>query len=403
MLDPLASAVTITRPLEQASLVQREPYRLFFAQGILLGLAGTGHWVLHAAGVFEDYRSIFHAMTQVQGFLMSFAIGFLFTMIPSRTGSHPPAKWQIAVGVIAPIGTTIAAWFGQWPLSQVFFVVLAFTLVSFIVARVRPSMSTRRPPDSFVWLPFALLMGIGGSVMTAVGAALGTDYWWLHTVGRGLVLQGMFVGLVLGVGGLAIPLMTRGAKPSDASSTNRSRAVRATHVACAAALILSFFMVQWTSLRAAMLVRAVITAGVLIFGAEIWRRPTRPGWARWMIWVSAWCVPIGFALAALFDDNHKAGLHVVFIGGFATLTLGVSTHVTLAHGGYAKLRDGRPWVVPVMAACLVAGLGFRVAMEFDKPRFFEWMGVGASCFVAALIAWLVYLGPKLRRDAPTGS
>ena len=65
------------------------------------------HWLLFALGVSDEYRSIFHSMAQIQGFLACFAVGFLFTMIPRRTGTPPPAPWQMVIGLAAPIGTTV--------------------------------------------------------------------------------------------------------------------------------------------------------------------------------------------------------------------------------------------------------------------------------------------------------
>jgi uncharacterized protein involved in response to NO len=71
--------------LASAPLWRREPYRLFFPLGVALAWFGIFHWLLHAVRVIPDYRPIFHAMTQVQGFLTCMAAGFLLTMIPRRT------------------------------------------------------------------------------------------------------------------------------------------------------------------------------------------------------------------------------------------------------------------------------------------------------------------------------
>ena len=380
-------------PPQELHILRDEPYRLFFMQGILLAFAGVSHWLLHAFGVLEDYRSIFHAMTQIQGFLMSFAVGFLLTMIPRRTESAPPAWWQIGVGIVCPVGTTIAAWFGLWALSQVFWWGLAGMMIGFVATRVR--RGGRRPPDSFVWLPLGFAIGIAGSVLTAAGGVLGTDYWWLHTLGRGLVLQGMFAALIIGVGGLAIPLMTRGVKPEDSAPTTRSRSIRALHLAAALVFVGSFIIELQVSLRAGMAMRALVCACVLVVAGDLWRPPNKPGWNRWLIWIAAWMVPIGFALAAIFHMHHKAGLHVVFIGGFATLTLAVSTQVTLGHGGFSDLMGGRPVQVALLATLLAGALALRVAMEVDKAHFFEWMGISAALFLGALLVWCGFLLPKL--------
>ncbi len=375
--------------------LQREPYRIFFPQGILLAIAGIGHWTLHALGVLEDYRSVFHAMTLVQGFMLSFVAGFLFTMLPKRTQSARAAKWQIAVGVIGPVGTSIGAWFGNWSVSQTFFFVFAIVLFEFVTRRIVTGQ--RRPPDAFVWIPIAFIIGLIGGVLAAVGAALSGEYWWLHTVGRGLVLQGMMAALVIGVGGLVIPLMTRGAKPSDAAATADSRWWRAGHALMAAVLFGSFFVEHYHSLRVGLAIRALITAAALLAGAELWRLPTRPGWARRLIWAAPWFVPIGFAIAAIFHEEYKAGLHVVFIGGFATLALAVGAHVTYAHGGFDELRDGRPKSIAFLALALAVALSFRVAMVFDREGFFEWMAIASISLLCGLVVVAFDLLPKIVR------
>ena len=100
---------TETDALSAAPLWRREPYRLFFPLGVALAWAGISHWWLHATGFLPVYRPVFHAMTQIQGFMTCFAVGFLFTMIPRRTGSRPPEVWEIGIGLLAPPLTAIAA------------------------------------------------------------------------------------------------------------------------------------------------------------------------------------------------------------------------------------------------------------------------------------------------------
>src|SRR5262245_15219108 len=100
-----------------------EPYRLLFPLGALLAWAGVLHWLLLASSAIAEYRSTFHAITQIQGFMTCFAVGFLFTFIPRRTGGLPASAWQIAVAVVAPVATTAFAWFEWWVPSQACWVI----------------------------------------------------------------------------------------------------------------------------------------------------------------------------------------------------------------------------------------------------------------------------------------
>ena len=101
---------------------------MLFPLGVVLAWTGVLHWLLFALGITQEYRSIFHSMAQVQGFLACFAVGFLFTMIPRRTGTAAPAPWQMAVAIGAPIATTICAWFESWAIAQIFWLLLLLYL-----------------------------------------------------------------------------------------------------------------------------------------------------------------------------------------------------------------------------------------------------------------------------------
>src|SRR5207237_10323488 len=100
-------------PSAAGSIWRREPYRLLFPLGVLLAWAGVLHWFLLATGVFSEYRSIFHAFAQIEGFMTCFAVGFLFTLIPRRTATAPPASWQMAFATSPPLAVTVCAWFGR--------------------------------------------------------------------------------------------------------------------------------------------------------------------------------------------------------------------------------------------------------------------------------------------------
>ena len=94
-------------PPPPASLT-RDPWRVFFPLGVLLGWTGVLHWLLYGLGVGDAYRATFHATAQIQGFLTCIAIGFLYTFIPRRTGTPPPSALEMAAGAAAPVVATLA-------------------------------------------------------------------------------------------------------------------------------------------------------------------------------------------------------------------------------------------------------------------------------------------------------
>jgi len=364
---------------------RREPYRIFFPLGFALTWAGVLHWALVAVGVLDGYHAVFHSIVQIQGFLMCFAVGFLFTAIPRRTQTSAPAGWQIIACVLCPIGTAISAWYEVWAVSQLFWFVLVSILVGFVLRRFLATDAGRSPPASFVWVPISLATGVIGSLLTAMRGILGHEGIALHDFGRLLVTQGMFVGLVLGIGGMVIPLLTRGESAPDSSEANRG--ARALHVLAALSLIGTFALENWQSSELGYATRAIVTALVLVFGCHAYRRPTRTGWHRWIVWLSPWCMPIGYTLAALDPVRQQAGLHVVFIGCFAMLTLTVGLHVTLAHGFAKELVFGRPWQVPVYAGLLLVAIMFRGLAHYDRGNMMLWLGLAATAFLLGTLFW----------------
>jgi hypothetical protein len=205
----------------------------------------------------------------------------------------------------------------------------------------------------------------------------------------------MFVGLVLGVGILAFPLMTRSVAPPDLRPTSRDYASLAAHSAAALALAGSFFWEEAGAVRLAFLLRAGIVLAVLLGCAELWRPPDQPGNNRRLVWLAGWMLPLGYLLAAAWPAHATAGLHVVFIGCFATLALAVGAQVTLGHGGYRDVMTGSPWPVVGIGAAMGAATVARVLMEADRPRYLLWMAVASGCFLAATLLWLGFLVPKI--------
>lgn len=391
----------VHRPAEP--LWRRQPYRLFFPLGLLLAWAGVGHWLLHGLGFLEDYRPVFHAIAQIQGFMICFALGFLYTAVPRRTGTPPPNLLELAVAIIAPVGITVSAWYQRLALSQLFWLLLVATVLVFLIRRFVSRGAGRRPPASFVWVPIAFLMGMGGSLLIGAYGILGEEHYGLHELGRLLLLQGMFLGLILGLGPMVFPLLTRGESSKDLELGPRGFAILAGHLLAACILAASFWIETEVSLRWGFGLRGGLVGVLLVVSAGLLRRPSLPGWHRHLVWLAAWMIPLGYVLAGVFPMQKKAGLHVVFIGGFALLTLSVGLHVLLAHGGHERLVRGRPWQVPAFAGLLLVSLVSRWMVDLRPEWFQQWLAISASTFLLATVVWASLALPRLWNAAGSGS
>jgi uncharacterized protein involved in response to NO len=366
-------------------------FRLLFPLGAVLAGAGVLPWILFALGWTELYRpifpslvfrSMFHPLAEVEGFLTCFAAGFLFAFVPRRTGTSPPARWQVAVAIAAPVAIVGCTMFGKWVVAQAFWLALLAVLFEFALRRALAARSRLVP--GFVWIGFALLMGACGAVLAGAGALLGRDVAWLHEVGRGLLLQGLFTGLALGTAPVLLPALAGGEEVP-----RQSWPAVALHTAGAAAFCASFVLGELISQQLGFGIRAVVAALVVTEPLRATSAPVDPGLRRGMARLALLLLPIGNAWVAVSPGFRRAGLHVVYLGCFAALVLAASTQVTPA-----RTRPRR--LLGLAAGLLAVALAARVLLELDPPNFKLWLGTASAAFSIAMIPWAALT----RRRAP---
>ncbi|HZZ85530.1 MAG TPA: NnrS family protein [Anaeromyxobacteraceae bacterium] len=366
--------------------LRHDPWRAFFPLGLLLAWAGVSEWLLYAIGATAEYRATFHASAQVQGFMTCMAIGFLYTFVPRRTATTEPTNLQLVATAAAPVAATVAAWEGQLALTQALWGAGILVAAAFVFRRVIGSGGARRVPGVFVWVPAGLLAAATGAALVGIAAILGPheepELWRL---GRGLLLQGFVTALVVGVGGTMIPTLTRG--PNAGEPPAGVLWGRPAQALAAALFLASFPLEVYLEPRAGLALRAVVTGAVLVSAARLWRPPSVPGLHRRLIWISAWLLPAGYALAALVPGLLSAALHVVFIGSFALMALSVSLHVALSHGGRQDALVRSPWQVRAMGLLLLTALASRLLVGVDAAHQRPWLGCASGAFLLATAAW----------------
>jgi uncharacterized protein involved in response to NO len=367
---------------------RREPFRVFFPLAILLGWVGVGHWLLYASGATSSYSCYAHGLVQMQVFMPALATGFLLTALPRRTQSAPPTRWEVALPAILLVAGAVAALMERALPTEGAYLALLLLLVRFAAMRMRGPMAGRRPPASFVLVPIALLNGAVGAVLLLAG---GSE---TIALGRLLVEQGVFLSLVLGVGALVLPLVAGRTPPADLDQSPRERTRFLLYLLIGLSVDATLLAETRGFVSAAPLARAAVVAvGLAVSGA--WRLPVQPGLHRWLTWVGAWLAPLGLAASGLAPDYRVPALHILFIGGFATLGLGVATHVSFGHLGLVPVKHGRR-MVPALALGLLLALLARVAADWSHG-YFQHLGWAAASWIAGTAAWLMVLGPRLLR------
>jgi uncharacterized protein involved in response to NO len=386
-MNPMNLPVVGQLTSPEISSLRRDPYRLFFPLGILLGWVGVGQWLWFSLGLGGQYRVVFHAMVQVQGFLACFVAGFLFTFIPKRTATPPPAAWQLAVAAVCPVLLAAFAWNDRWASAQACWLIEVVVLLHFVISRASSSRNKSPAPPSLIWIPLALVLGVAGAMLSSFPAG--------HGLGRLLVLEGVVGALVMGIGAMLVPVITCAQPPA-------AGAARWPQLLLAVVFVGSFVLQSEAALapRWAYALRLLVVGWVLVRGAQLWKRPTQPGLNRWVVLAAAWGLPVGYALLTIWPEYRAAGLHVVFLGGFGLLALAVGQHVTVAHSGRGEWLAAWPKATWAMAALTALAIVARAAMQLDPGRSLQWMTAAALAFIAAGACWLWGMAPLLLELKP---
>jgi uncharacterized protein involved in response to NO len=372
----------------------RHPYRILFPLGWGLAWAGLLPWAWFGFGEATTYPRDLHALILVQAALLSCAAGFLFTMLPRRTGSAAPRPGQLAFCTLAPPFITLLAYTDQLGLAHLVWLFEALLLLQFALHRLYGRASKRRAPVAFLWVPIGLTMGIGGAILAAIRSldgGLNLSDW---VFGQLLLTQGLFLCLAFGVGNLFIPLTSHKQSSLDADQNPRARLHFLGHALAALTLVASFAMEAYVDANSGRLLRSLTALLVLVFAAGIHRPPTIAGTQRKLIWLACWCIPVGLLLTVLIPWHPQIGLHVLFIGGFAMLTFSVALHVALAHSGGQHLVSMPVAQTRAFGMLLAIALACRIAAELNPERQFTWIGAGAITFLAALLPWGLLVLPR---------
>jgi len=248
-----------------------------------------------------------------------------------------------------------------------------------------------------VLIPLAALHGLAGAGLIA-GVEMEAVPVKAGYLGRLLVEQGVFLCLTVGIGSLVLPLIGGAPPPPDLGSTPRESRKALAYGAAGVAILASFVIEQLGFARSGSLLRAAVVAVGLGLGGGAWRLPGKPGLHRQLAWLSAWLMPLGLIVAALWPDYRVPALHILFIGGFSLMAFAVATHVTVSHiDGLQQLALGRPPAVVALGAALLLALCARLAADVSDT-YFTHLGWAAAIWILGSVVWLAFFGPKLLRS-----
>ena len=303
-----------------------------------MGWAGALPWLFFSLGVssvYEPlnavlaYRSYFHPIAELEGFAGCFALGLLY-------GFFKPSWWELLLAVIAPLGAVALAATGRWEEGQT----LWLLLLACLAVRFRGQ-----------WIFAGLLFGICGFALASLAKE-----WWLHELGRDLVMQGMFTALAVG-------------------AARRIRADRGGLWHLPAIVLFAFGF--WIAARygkphLGFALRGLVLVAVawpLRASFEVGPRNLHKSFAHLALWLMA----AGTLWVGIVPSVRRAGLHVIFLGAFTALLC----------AGFTQLGQSRGRLAVIAGLFSLAMFG-RVMVELDPRSFQIWMGTSAAAFLIAV-------------------
>ncbi|MDO8519544.1 MAG: NnrS family protein, partial [Deltaproteobacteria bacterium] len=294
-------------------------------------MGGVLVWFFFHLRLFPFYPGGVHAEIMIGGFYLTIAAGFLMTAIPRLSGTATASTVEKTAALLA----SLAGFAVVWKTNRFFFhailLLQLLLLIRFATKRLFKGPFAPAPP--FVLTAFGNLSALAGIVILLIN-----DFHPcsppLLTAARGLFFYGFFLGGVLGIGSLLIPMIL-GAGNLPQSPTPLSTTVsRLPHIGKFSLLGLSlagsFFVDAYVGIRWGSLIRAIVV-GILLLKWPLFQRPPK-GILYWMLWLSGWILLVGFWPAVLRPDLALHTNHTIFIGTVSLMIFGIATRVTLAHG-----------------------------------------------------------------------
>ena len=379
---PRATPVQLASPATSPH-VTPEPYRLLFPLGILAALGGSVVWPATWMGVV-GYPGTLHRELMIPGFEQCFVSGFLLTAMPAFTHGPRCSRLELGLAVAFALATLAAAFLGALPAVAGAQLASVLLLVTALVRRV--ARSRQLPPEEFAFVAFGLTAGLLGVGLQLAGAFNAAPALPARFPER-LVSLGMVLSLVTGLGSLLVPTFAGMPRPlalPGIAGPHERHGRRPFYLTIVAVLALSFLADALAIVRVGPLLRAAAVTTMLLAGWKLLRRPGHRTLHAHALWLSGWAILVGLWLTALFPAFELAGLHVVFIGGFALLTLGIATRVSVAHGSHPLAVE--PGVLsPAIVALLGMTLAGRLAAEADPQRRMLWLACAGA---TASVMWL---------------
>jgi uncharacterized protein involved in response to NO len=370
--------------------MRHEPYRLLFPLGAACAALGLAMWVAFWLRPEIGYPGPAHALIMMHGFIGSFIIGFLMTMLPRAIGVPICGTWHLVIATAGITGGCAAAYANAPNFAWGAHLLALAAPVGFIAGRARLRASA--PPSSFACAAAGVFAAICGSAM-AIAGGLGAPAW-VGALGRGLDHQAFPLLMILGIGSFLIPKL---AGPAGARISPQGVWF---NVALALIMLASFALEflpcehdAAVRLRVAYAMRAAVFAHFVIKNVLPARlHVDAPSYLK-SIPIALSAMAIGLALPAVWPAYTLAWLHLVYVAGELWLTLIIASRVLIGHA--PDRGTPRAGIVLGYGVLLAAATISRVITGiWPGQTYVLHLAVSALLALGGLAVWSLILIPR---------
>lgn len=371
------------------AFICNEPFRVFFPLGIIAAVLGVLLWPAFYAGWIGFYPVFAHPRMMIEGFLACFVIGFLGTAGPrilSAPRLKPPELILMFTGMVACM---VFQSRGDWQTGDSIFLGVMVLLLCGLLTR---ALFLRKdlPPPPLLLAVLGLLSAIVGIVLIKLSAKIDAGAGTMRFANL-LLYQGFLLLPVMGIGTFFFPRLL-GVDAKKAPPGKR----RWIFTGAFGLAILSTFAVEsWVSAQTGLSLRAVLCCAFLLREVHWLKKAERiPGSLSMAMKTALYCGAYGLLAAAVIPQKHVAFEHLLYIGGFALLTLVVASRVLLGHSGDIAIAGKKLWVVRIIAALTVLAALTRISADiFPKVQISHYK---YAAWLSAFV-FLAWAGWHLRR------
>lgn len=377
------------RPAPKLAAFLGMGFRPLYPAATFWAAVAIGIWVFApwlASGALAG--PVWHAHEMLWGFVATMAVGFLMTAGATWTGINPMKGWTLALAcllwttarlgflVASPIGFVIAS------VSELAF----FALAAVALGRAVYISRNRRN------------YAVPGLVL-ALGAADGLYLLAARQGDHSLLMQGFEAGMLcmavvaVLVGRRVIPFFAMRAIPGlKIPMHERSGQWQL----AAGSLAVLFTLLQWPLAQGGALALTAFFCGLHVWAWKpqaVWRRPI-----LWILYVGYAGLGAGLLLAALhafgFIPRAAIHIHVLAIGGFSVLIVGMMTRTALGHLGRPLALDGS---MKATYGLMLAALVLRLVALVPFDASFVVLQFAAAAWMGAFALYLWRFFPMMIR------